>query len=127
MSAPVVDQAQHNAILGALEDADVARNKVGKPGNGSGCVCPTARSAMWQPGTLKFPPPVPIDIPATVVFVAVESPDDPLKLRQGPGVGFAQVALLPHGTVLKALGAEAEVKQKIGQMTSGSMCRRLPD
>ncbi|MEJ5308473.1 MAG: peptidoglycan DD-metalloendopeptidase family protein [Anaerolineae bacterium] len=116
VGAPIVDQAQHNAILGALEDADVARNKVGKTGQWLWVRLPNGKVGYVAAWYLKLPPPVPIDVPATVVFVVVDSPDDPLKLRQGPGVGFAQVALLPHGTVLKALEKEAVVKQKIGQM-----------
>lgn len=116
VGAPVVDQAQHNAILGALEDADVARNKVGKTGQWLWVRLPNGKVGYVAAWYLKFPPPVPIEEPVTVVFVVVDSPDDPLKLRQGPGVGYTQVALLPHGTVLKALEKEAVVKQKVGQM-----------
>ncbi len=116
VGASVVDTAKHNAILGALEDAAVARNKVGKTGQWLWVRLPNGKVGYVAAWYLKFPPPAPVEEPATVVFVVVESPTEPLKLRQGPGVGFAQIALLPHGTVLKALEKEAVVKQKIGQM-----------
>ncbi|MFN2286175.1 MAG: peptidoglycan DD-metalloendopeptidase family protein, partial [Anaerolineae bacterium] len=116
VGAPIVDQAQHNAILGALEDADVARDKVGKTGQWLWVRLPNGNVGYVAAWYLKFPPPEPIEEPATVVFVVVDSPDDPLKLRQGPGIGYTQLALMPDGTVLKALEKEAVVKQKVGVM-----------
>ncbi len=116
VGATVIDRAPHNAILTALEDADVARSKVGKNGQWLWVKLPNGTIGYVAAWYLKLPPPAPPQEPATVVFVVVDSPDTPLKLRQGPGTNYTQLALLPHGTVLKALEKEAEVKQKVGQM-----------
>ncbi len=116
VGAALVDTVAHNAIIGALEDAEVARNKVGKTGQWLWVRLPNGKTGYVAAWYLKLPPPAPPAEPATVVFVVVESPDEPLKLRQGPGVGYPQLALLPHGTVLKALEKEAVVKQKVGQV-----------
>ena len=116
VGAPIVDRAQHNAILGALEDADVARNKVGKSGQWLWVRLPNGKTGYVAAWYLKFPPPAPPEEPATVVFLVVDSPGQPLRLRQGPGTNHAQLAEMPHGTVLKALEKEAVVKQKVGQM-----------
>ncbi|HQE93969.1 MAG TPA: peptidoglycan DD-metalloendopeptidase family protein [Anaerolineae bacterium] len=116
VGAPVIDMAPHNAILGALEEAAVARSKVGKMDQWLWVRLSNGKVGYVAAWYLQFPPPPPPAEPATVVFVVVDSPDEPLKLRQGPGVGYAQIALMPHGTVLKTLEKEAVVKQKVGQM-----------
>jgi predicted flap endonuclease-1-like 5' DNA nuclease len=116
VGADIVDSAQHGAILGALEDKDIATNKVGKTDQWLWVRLPNNKIGYVAAWYLKIPPPTPPVGPGTVLFVVVNSPDDPLKLRQGPGVGYPEIDRMPHGTLLRTLELETIVKQKVGQM-----------
>lgn len=114
-SAELLGRVDHGARLGILEDADLAQAKIGQYGQWLWIRTPDDRVgyvAAWYVKLAATPTPTP---PPTVLFVVVESPEVPLKLRQGPGVSYAIIAELPHATRLKALEAEAVVKQKVGQ------------
>ena len=107
-------QANHGAILGALEDETIAKSKVGKMGQWLWVQLPDGtigHTAAWY---LVFPPPEPPETPDTVLFVVVDSEDEPLKLREGPSTGHDIVDRMPHGTLLKTLDEEAVVRQKVG-------------
>lgn len=110
----LVGRVSHGDKLGALEDAEIARNKVGKNGQWLWVRTPDKKVGYIAAWYVKLPASTP-PVTTKVTFVVVESPDEPLRLRQGPGVEHAQVAQMTHGTVLKALEPEDDVKKKIGQ------------
>ncbi len=114
--ADLIDTVQHGTILDVLEDKDTATNKVGKSGQWLCVRLPNKKVGYVPAWYLKIASQIPSESPDIVYFVAVNSPDTPLKLRQGPGVGYTQIDLMPHGTRLKCLEPEATVQQKIGQM-----------
>ncbi|MBN2005448.1 MAG: peptidoglycan DD-metalloendopeptidase family protein [Anaerolineae bacterium] len=113
----IVGQAKHQSMLGSLEDAAVTRSKLGQNGQWLWVRLPDGKVGYTAAWYLMVPVGAPIIVgaPATVMVVLVESPDTPLKLRGGPGVEHPQLALLEHGTALKALEPEADVKNKIGK------------
>ncbi len=105
----IIAQVNHGTLLGTLEPADVARHKVGQyeqwlwvrtPDDVVGYV------AAWY---VRLPQEM--QQPITVV---VESPDENLRVRSGPGIGYSELTRVPHGTVLLALEAEGVVQQKVG-------------
>ncbi|MBN1954562.1 MAG: SH3 domain-containing protein [Anaerolineae bacterium] len=117
-SAPYVGSARiaqvnHGAKLGALEAANVARGKVGQQGEWLWVRTAAGKVGYVAAWYLRLPDaPAP---PAMTVSLVVESPQVALKVRQGPGTGYAQVGQAAHGTVLAALEDEPTVKRKVGQ------------
>ena len=116
VGAAIVTTAKHGAVLDALEDEAIATGKIGKTGQWLWVRLPNGKTGYVAAWYLVFPPPEPPETPGTVLFVVVDSPDESLKLREGPGVGHAVIDRMPHGTLLKTLDEEAVVRQKVGQM-----------
>lgn len=114
VSADLVTCVADGAFVGALEPADVARNKVGEYGqwlwirtaaNEVGYV------AAWY---LRLPDsPAPDTEPALTLIV--ESPEVPLKVRAGAGTQYTIVAMAADATSLTALETPAAVRLKVGQ------------
>ena len=102
-------------ILGALEEKAVTCDKVGRTGQWLWVRLPTGEVGYVAAWYLRLPGDTPPPAPATVVFVVVTSPDEPLKLRLGPGTQFDKLAELPDGSILKALEPETVVKDKLGR------------
>ncbi len=112
----LVDRVDHGATLGALEEADIARSKVGKNGQWLWVRVPSGKTGYVAAWYLKLPPDEPA--PATeaqVTFVVVESPEIPLKLRSGPGIGYTQLDQMAHGSVLKSLESPVDTRRKVGR------------
>ncbi|HNT75626.1 MAG TPA: peptidoglycan DD-metalloendopeptidase family protein [Anaerolineae bacterium] len=115
----MVEQVADKAMLGSLEEEAITRSKLGQQGQWLWVRTPGNKvgyTAAWylQPPAGAALPIKPV-APPTITLVEVDSPETPLKLRSGPGVEHAQVALMAHGTIIKALEPEADVKRKIGQ------------
>lgn len=113
--AALIGKANHGARLGVLEDADLARSKIGQNNQWLWVRMSDGKIgyvAAWYVLLAAAPTPTP---PPTVFFVVVASPDTPLKLRSGPGTQHSQLADLVHGILLKTLEPEAVVKQKVGK------------
>jgi predicted flap endonuclease-1-like 5' DNA nuclease len=117
VGATLVGRADHEALLGVLEEADTAQGKVGQRGQWLWIRTPDGTVGYVAAWYVTLPPsaPAPPEAPITVLFVVVESPDVPLKLRSGPGTAHAQLDEMPHGTVLKTLEPEADVRRKVGR------------
>ncbi len=128
VGSPVLTRVDHGSSLGALEDVNVARVKVGwegqwlwvqTPGGDVGWVA--ARYTRLLDGTSGEP-----DGPSQAVFVIVDSPEESLRLRAGPGTQYEEVTRLAHGTNLRALEDQVIVEQKVG--TRGQWVRvQAPD
>ena len=116
VGSDLVTKVDHGETLGALEEADIARSKVGKNGQWLWVRTPMGKTGYVAAWYIKLPPPEPTpEKEAEVTLVKVDSPEVPLKLRSGPGIGYAQIDQMPDGATLKALEPPAEVRRKIGQ------------
>jgi predicted flap endonuclease-1-like 5' DNA nuclease len=116
VGSDLVTKVDHGETLGALEEADIAHSKVGKNGQWLWVRTPTGKTGYVAAWYIKLPPPEPAPgKEAEITFVKVDSPEVPLKLRSGPGIGYAQIDQMPDGATLKALEPPAEVRRKIGQ------------
>lgn len=102
----------HGARLGVLEDADLARAKIGQ--NNQWLWVRTDDGKIGYVAAWYVQLAAPPTSPPTVFFVVVNSPDMPLKLRRTPSTQLPPLADLPHGTQLKALEPETVVRQKVG-------------
>ena len=121
VGAPILVRVDHGAVLDALEDGAAVDNKTGQDGHWLWVRSPGGQTgwvAAWyvvlapdQPA----PQPDPEPVEETVVFVFVNSADEPLRVREGPGVGYPEIARCTHRTVLKALGGVALVKSRVGR------------
>jgi len=114
-SGPALDyeriaQVDHGAILGVLEAEEVARRKVGQQEQWLRVRLPDGRVGFAAAWYLILPPDeiVPLQI-------VVDSPDLPLRIRSGPGIGYAQVGQAAHGTLLTALDPETTVRERVGK------------
>ncbi len=117
LGSPRVARVQHGDELGVLEEEIAGRAKVGQHGQWLRVRIPggeTGYVAAWYV-VLPLVEPPPPETPGNVVFVVVDSPEEPLKLRSGPGLWYPQIGAMPHGTVLKVLEPEAEALGKIGR------------
>lgn len=114
----VLTRLPNGAILGSLEAEEATRRKLGQynqwlwvraPGGLVGYV------AAWY-----------VNLPGTsstgqtggaggeAQRLQVISPDEPLKLRQGPDTAYPILQQLPHGTALESLESPAETLEKVG-------------
>ncbi len=114
ISSQLVGKVSHGEHLGALEEADVARSKVGQDGQWLWVRLPDNKEGYVAAWYLKLPSGEQPS-PTQAIFVVVDSPEVPLKLRSGPGTQHNQLTQMPDGTVLKALEPEADVRRKVGQ------------
>ncbi|MBN1246878.1 MAG: M23 family metallopeptidase, partial [Anaerolineae bacterium] len=115
--ADILQSVAHGALLDALEDAAAVRRKVGTQGQWLWVRTPDGTRG-WAPAWyVKLPdgvPEPPEDLDSLVVVV-VDSPDEVVWLRKGPGVAFPKVIRLRHGTSLRALQALGVVEDRVGQ------------
>lgn len=103
-------------LLGLEGEAEVMR-KVGQPGAWLHVQTPLGVKgyvAAWYT-TLPEAVPEPPEEPVTVIFLVVDSPDQPLRLRAGPSTSFDEIGSMVHGTTLKALEDPEVVKEKVAQ------------
>lgn len=121
-NAPVVGEVltrlPDRAVLGSLEAEDVTRRKLGQynqwlwvraPGGLVGYV------AAWYVNLPGASSPVQTGgAGGEAQRLQVNSPDEPLKLRQGPDTGYPILQQLSHGTVLESLEAPGETLVKVG-------------
>jgi predicted flap endonuclease-1-like 5' DNA nuclease len=124
VGSELLARLEHGEALGALEDADTARSKVGKHGQWLWVRTSILREPQETAGKtgyvaawyLKLPEEEPApEGGAKVTFVVVESPEAPLSLRSGPDVSAARIGQVAHGSVLKATGAPDEVRRSVGR------------
>ncbi len=115
VGSELVEQLKDGAILGALEDEATSRSKVGQSGQWLWVRSPSGKTGYVAAWYLKMPANEQPPEPGRVVFVVVDSPDVPLKLRQGPGINYPIITQMPDGTALKSLESEEEVQRKIGR------------
>ncbi len=116
VESDLLTKVNHQDELGALEEADIVRSKVGQNGQWLWIRTPSGQTGYVAAWYVKLPAtsaPAPTE-PVQVTFVVVESPEVPLKLRSGPGVEHEQLTQMPHGTVLKVLEPAADVQRKVG-------------
>ncbi len=112
VNGALITQLPDGTLLGALEPADIAQRKIGQQGQWLWVRAPDGQVgyvAAWY--VCMAGGATPGD---AAVSVVVESPDDPLKVRSGPGVGNAELTRVPHGAVLTAMETEHDVRRKIG-------------
>ncbi len=112
-----VATAGTGTILATLEAQDVVRAKVGKAGQWLWVRTQEGAVGWVSAAHVRLPtsvPPVEID-PETVLFVAVDSAGDNLRLRYGPGLDYDEVTKIPDGTLLKALESAHSVTEKVGK------------
>ncbi|HEY88297.1 MAG TPA: SH3 domain-containing protein [Thermoflexia bacterium] len=107
VSSSRIAQVADGAILGALEEADIAYRKVGQVGQWLWVRLPDGKDGYVAAWYLRLPV-------GAMLSVVVASPQVPLKLRSGPGVEHDQLAQMPDGMILKALEPEAAVRRKLG-------------
>ena len=115
VGSTLVTQIKHGTKVGSLEEADITRNKIGQDGQWLWVRTSDKKDGYVAAWYLKLPSSASQTQPTPLIFVVVDSPDDPLKLRSGPGVEHAIVAQMAHNTSLKALESEAAVRSKVGQ------------
>ncbi len=107
-----IGQVDHQATLGSLEKVDVTLKKVGQHGQWLWVRLPNGKNGYVAAWYLQLPEE---EQPEPTLSVVVESPEIPLKLRSGPSTDHGIVAEMPHGTVLKALEPDIDVRRKVGE------------
>jgi predicted flap endonuclease-1-like 5' DNA nuclease len=107
-----VGEMPHGTVLTALEPEDAVRRKLGDYGAWLWVRTPDGKEGYTAAWYLDWPEEAPA--PSPVLLVVVESPEVPLKLREGPGIEHAKIGEMADGTVLKALEPEADVRRKVG-------------
>lgn len=118
LNSALVTRVDHGVVLEALEPAEFVRAKVGEEGQwlwirtSEGFV---GYVAAWY---IVYPEEEPKEdeLLETIVFVEVNSPEEPLKIREGPSTDYDIIESVPDGTILKVLDRPAEVRQKIGEL-----------
>jgi predicted flap endonuclease-1-like 5' DNA nuclease len=112
----LIARLEHGERVGALEDADTARSKVGRHGQWLWVRTTAGTTGYVAAWYLKLPEEgPPSEGEARVAFVVVESPEESLSLRSGPEVGATRIGLMVHGTVLRAIGSPVDVRRSVGQ------------
>lgn len=105
-----IARVDHGTILGAMEAEEVVRRKVGQEGRWLRVRLPDGRVGFAAAWYLILPPAAVVPLQ-----IVVDSPDLPLRIRSGPGIGYAQVGQAAHGTVLTALDPETTVRERVGK------------
>jgi len=115
VGSDLVKQLKDGTLLGSLEEEDITRNKIGQDDQWLWVRTADKKAGYVAAWYLRLPGAEPKPEPTPMMFVIVDSPDEALKLRSGPGIQHAIVTRMPHETVLKALEPEATVRSKIGK------------
>ncbi|MGC9521134.1 MAG: peptidoglycan DD-metalloendopeptidase family protein [Anaerolineae bacterium] len=113
----LVTRVDHEAPLDALESAYVVRHKAGREGQWLWVRTPTGQIgwvAAQYVEVIEAEAPDPPETLANVTFVVVNTRDDNLILRAGPGTDCEELARFPHGTTLRALEDGETVEAKVG-------------
>ncbi len=115
--AKLVTEVEHGTTLDALEEAAVARAKVGRDGHWLWVRTETGLVgwALAQYLSLGDADPRPPIDPDVVVFLIVDASGENLLMRFGPGTEYDEVARFSDGTVMKALDALEIVEERVGQ------------
>lgn len=114
----VLTRLPNGAILGSFEAEEITRRKLGQynqwlwvraPGGLVGYV------AAWYVNLPGAPSPGQTGgAGGEAQRLQVNSPEDPLKLRQGPDANYPILQQLSHGTALESLEAPGETLAKVG-------------
>lgn len=117
LGAGLSDQIPNGASVGSLEPLDRTHVKVGVTGQWLWIRTEDGLEGYVAAWYLKFPDDVaiPEDKLLRAYLVVVDSGEDRLKLREGPGTQYDVIARFETGTVLKVLESEQAVKSKIGK------------
>ena len=117
-NSSLIARVDHRAVLEALEPAEFVRAKVGEEDQWLWIRTPDGVvgyvAAWYVDYPAEEPEPGDDETPDSVLFVEVDSSEEPLKIREGPGTDYKKLGSLPDGTVLKALEPSSEVRRKIG-------------
>ncbi len=116
LGADLIDQISHGAYLGSLEPFNRTHVKVGVVGQWLWVRADDGAEGYVAAWYVRFSEDVsiPPDILEKANLVIVDSDDDRLKLRKGPGTQYDIITALEDGTVLKALENEDSVQEKVG-------------
>jgi hypothetical protein len=116
----VITGLNYGTIVGSLEAGDVTRRKLGQDNQwlrvrtSDGQV---GYVAAWFVGTpnpaLSTSGGQPCTPGNEAYRLQVDSLDEPLKLRQGPGTGYPILVALPHATLLESLESPAATLSKL--------------
>ncbi len=117
---PQLAELPHGTALKALEPESTVKQKVGKTNTWLQVQSPAGMTGYVAAWYLKLQtadpePIVPEPVTAPVRYVAVESPDYGLRVREQPSVNAAQVWWIPHQTVLEILENPESAGHKVGQ------------
>ncbi|MGC9356861.1 MAG: peptidoglycan DD-metalloendopeptidase family protein [Anaerolineae bacterium] len=113
--AEQIARVDHGALLGSLEPEEVTHAKLGQVGQWLWVRIPGGQVGYVAAWYLRLPEEEePLPEPVEIIFITVDSPELPLKLRTGPGTDHPILTEMEHGTVLKALESEGAVRAKLG-------------
>ncbi len=110
--ASLVGQVPHQAALTALESTGEIQRKVGQTGQWIHVRLSDGKEGYAAAWYLKWPA---LADPAAVHIVKVNSPEQPLRLRQGAGTNFPAISQLVHGTALESLDEPAVTAARVGK------------
>ncbi|MDF1512656.1 MAG: peptidoglycan DD-metalloendopeptidase family protein [Anaerolineae bacterium] len=116
IGADLIQQVPHNAPVGSLEPLDRTYLKVGHEGLWLWVRTEEGVSGYMAAWYLRHEngETIPPEILDKAYLVIVDSDEDKLKLRTGPGTAYDIVASFETGTILRALEDEQAVKDKVG-------------
>ena len=116
LGADLAEEIPDGAILGALEPFDRTHVKVGVVGQWLWVRTEGGIDGYVAAWYLRFPSgiTIPPDLLEKAHLVIVDSGEDRLKLREGPGTQYEIIAKFEDGTILKALEDEQTVIDKVG-------------
>ena len=117
LGAELIDQIPHNDPLGSLEPFDQTHVKIGVTGQWLWVRTANGVEGYVAAWYLRFATDatIPPDLLDKAYLVIVDSGEDSLKLREGPGTNYDILAKFDTGTVLKALEDAQAVKDKVGK------------
>ncbi|MBN2394419.1 MAG: SH3 domain-containing protein [Anaerolineae bacterium] len=122
---PKLSQLPHRTGLKSLETPEVTQGKIGQVGQWlyvrtfygeEGYVAAWYLRSPYE--TLDEMPPEKLDEvwEGTKQLVQVASPDEPLRLRQGPSSDYPLLGYLAHAMILESLESPTETRSKVGQL-----------
>jgi predicted flap endonuclease-1-like 5' DNA nuclease len=116
LGAELIEQIPDGISLGSLEPFDRTHVKVGIVGQWLWIRTEDGVDGYVAAWYLRFPTDIsiPPDLLEKAHLVIVDSGEDRLKMRAGPGTQYEIITRFEDGTVLKALEGEQAVKEKVG-------------